>query len=167
MVIPHHLSRIQWGRYDQHNHQIFSETTPSIYRNKQLDDRPTFIFSLRSPCMKFICFIRIKEQVGEQRSTVDTHGNTDLLLKNTFLKLNKYTCWGGFRGGRAGGIHRQFPLLFVFKQERSNHMFSMNESNDEKQSSIGRTVLTRTTRKYKHRKYRPISEMRNALKLNQ
>jgi hypothetical protein len=26
--------------------------------------------------------------------------------------------------------------LFVYKQERSNHMFSMNESNDEKKSSI-------------------------------
>jgi hypothetical protein len=24
-------------------------------------------------------------------------------------------------------IRRQFPLLFVYKQERSNHMFSMNE----------------------------------------
>jgi hypothetical protein len=33
-------------------------------------------------------------------------------------------------------IRRQFPLLFVYKQERSNHMFSMNESNDEKKSSI-------------------------------
>jgi hypothetical protein len=41
-------------------------------------------------------------------------------------------------------------------------MFSMNESNDEKKSSIRTAVLTRTTRKYK-----PISEMRNALKLNQ
>jgi hypothetical protein len=27
-------------------------------------------------------------------------------------------------------------FLFVYKQEQSNHMFSMNESNDEKKSSI-------------------------------
>jgi hypothetical protein len=64
-------------------------------------------------------------------------------------------------------IRRHFPLLFVYKQERSNHMFSMNESNDEKKAPSGRAVLTRTTRKDKHRKYRPISEMRDALKLNQ
>ena len=30
-----------------------------------------------------VCFIRIKEQVGEKRSTFDTHGNADYLLKNT------------------------------------------------------------------------------------
>ena len=51
-------------------------------------------------------------------------------------------------------------------------MFSMNESNDEKKAPSGRAVLTRTTRKDKHRKdkhrkYRPIREMRNALKLTQ
>jgi hypothetical protein len=33
-------------------------------------------------------------------------------------------------------MYWQFPLLFVYKQERSNHAFSMNESNDEKKSSI-------------------------------
>ena len=43
----------------------------------------------------------------------------------------------------------------------------MNESNDEKKSSIRTGSINRTTRKDKHRKYRPISEMRNALKLNQ
>ena len=37
----------------------------------------------------------------------------------------------------------------------------MNESNDEKKSSI------RTGSINKHLKYRPISEMKNALKLNQ
>ena len=42
-------------------------------------------------------------------------------------------------------------------------MFSMNESNDEKKSSFRKDKH----RKDKHRKYRPISEMRNALKLNQ
>ena len=30
-----------------------------------------------------VCFIRMKEQVGEKRSTFDTHGNADYLLKNT------------------------------------------------------------------------------------
>ena len=44
----------------------------------------------------------------------------------------------------------------------------MNESNDgKKKAPSGRAALTRTTRKDKHRKYRSISEMRNALKLNQ
>jgi hypothetical protein len=33
-------------------------------------------------------------------------------------------------------MYWQFPPLFVYKQERSNHTFSMNESNDEKKSSI-------------------------------
>ena len=42
----------------------------------------------------------------------------------------------------------------------------MNQTTKRKAPS-GRAVLTRTTRKDKHRKYRPISEMRNALKLNQ
>ena len=37
----------------------------------------------------------------------------------------------------------------------------------EKPAPSGRAVITRTTRKDKHQKYRPISEMRNALKLNQ
>ena len=40
----------------------------------------------------------------------------------------------------------------------------MNESNDEKKKTPSeREILTKTTRKYKHRKYRPVSEMRNAL----
>jgi hypothetical protein len=43
----------------------------------------------------------------------------------------------------------------------------MNESNDEKKSSITRTTRKDKHRKDKHRKYRPISEMSNALKLNQ
>ena len=42
----------------------------------------------------------------------------------------------------------------------------MNQAMKRKAPSE-RAVLTRTTRKDKHRKYRPISEMRNALKLNQ
>jgi hypothetical protein len=37
----------------------------------------------------------------------------------------------------------------------------------EGKAPSGRVALTRTTRKDKHRKYRSISEMRNALKLNQ
>jgi hypothetical protein len=32
-------------------------------------------------------------------------------------------------------MYCQFPLLFVYKQERPNHTFSMNESKDEKKSS--------------------------------
>ena len=65
-------------------------------------------------------------------------------------------------------IRRQFPLLFVYKQERSNHiMFQWMNQTTKRKAPSGRAVLTRTTRKDKHRKYRPISEMRNALKLNQ
>jgi hypothetical protein len=35
-------------------------------------------------------FLRIKEQVGEKRSTVCTHRYADCLLKNTSTKHNKY-----------------------------------------------------------------------------
>jgi hypothetical protein len=34
--------------------------------------------------------ILIKKQVGENRSTVDTHWNSDCLLKNTSIKRDKY-----------------------------------------------------------------------------
>jgi hypothetical protein len=37
-----------------------------------------------------ICLIRVKEQVGERRSTVCTHRYADCLLKNTSTKYNKY-----------------------------------------------------------------------------
>jgi hypothetical protein len=37
-----------------------------------------------------VCLIRIKEQVGEKRSTVGTHRYADCLLKNTYTKYNKY-----------------------------------------------------------------------------
>jgi hypothetical protein len=42
----------------------------------------------------------------------------------------------------------------------------MNQTTKRKAPS-GRAVLTRTARKDKRQKYRSISEMRNALKLNQ
>jgi hypothetical protein len=37
-----------------------------------------------------ICLIRIKEQVGEKRSTVCTHRYADCLLKNTSTRHNNY-----------------------------------------------------------------------------
>jgi hypothetical protein len=37
-----------------------------------------------------VCLIRIKEQVGQKRSAVCTHGYADCLLKNTSTKYNKY-----------------------------------------------------------------------------
>jgi hypothetical protein len=40
--------------------------------------------------MHEVCLIRIKEQVGEKRSTVCTHRYADCLLKNTSTKDNKY-----------------------------------------------------------------------------
>jgi hypothetical protein len=42
----------------------------------------------------------------------------------------------------------------------------MNQTTKRK-APPGRAVLTRTTRKDKHRKYRPINEIMNALQLNQ
>jgi hypothetical protein len=42
-----------------------------------------------------------------------------------------------------------------------------NNQTTKRKAPFGQAVLTRTTRKDKHRKYRTISEMRNALKLNQ
>jgi hypothetical protein len=38
----------------------------------------------------YLDFNRIKEQVGEKRSTVCTHRYADCLLKNTSTKENKY-----------------------------------------------------------------------------
>ena len=37
-----------------------------------------------------VCLIRIKEQVGQKRSAVCTHGYALCLLKNTSTKYNKY-----------------------------------------------------------------------------
>jgi hypothetical protein len=37
-----------------------------------------------------VCLIRIKEEVGEKKSTVCTHRYADCLLKNTSTKDNKY-----------------------------------------------------------------------------
>jgi hypothetical protein len=37
-----------------------------------------------------VCLVRIKEKVGEKRSTVCTHRYPDCLLKNTSTKHNKY-----------------------------------------------------------------------------
>ena len=60
-------------------------------------------------------------------------------------------------------MYGQFPLLFVYKQE----LYQWMHKTTKRTAPSGRAVLTRTTRKDKHRKYRPISEMMNALKLNQ
>jgi len=37
-----------------------------------------------------VCLIRIKEKVGEKRSTFCAHRYADCLLKYTFIKQNKY-----------------------------------------------------------------------------
>lgn len=37
-----------------------------------------------------VCLVRIKEQVGEKKSTVGTHRNADYLLKNMSTEHNKY-----------------------------------------------------------------------------
>jgi hypothetical protein len=56
--------------------------------------------------------------------------------------------------------------LSINKNGRIIRFQWMNQTTKRKAPS-GRVALTRTTRKDKHRKYRSISEMRNALKLNQ
>ena len=56
--------------------------------------------------------------------------------------------------------------LSINKNGRIIRLQWMNQTTKRKAPS-GRAVLTRTIRKDKHRNYRPISEMRNALKLNQ
>ena len=64
--------------------ELFSERTSSIQRNGKLKDQASF-FS----CYE-VCLIRIKEQIGEKRSTVCTHRYADCLLKNTSTKHIKY-----------------------------------------------------------------------------
>ena len=103
-----------------------------------------------------VWFVLVYRQTKANMLTLMLH-ETILIIWFSYFSLseiNKFMYW-------------QFTLLFVYKQERSNHTFSMNESNDEKKATSGRAVLTRTTRKDKHWKYRPINEMRNALNLNQ
>ena len=56
----------------------------------KLKDRASFFsFFLEKPLYE-VCLIRIKEQVGEKRSTVCTHKYADCLLKNTSTKHNQY-----------------------------------------------------------------------------
>ena len=57
-------------------------------------------------------------------------------------------------------------ILSINKNGRIIRFQWMNQTTKRKAPS-GRAALARTTRKDKHRKYRSISEMRNALKLNQ
>jgi hypothetical protein len=52
-------------------------------------------------------------------------GITDIYLNDNFEPTTPFL-----------SDQKNLMLLFVYKQERSNHMFSMNESNDEKKSSI-------------------------------
>ena len=56
----------------------------------KLKDRAGFFcFFLEKPLYEK-CLIRMKEQVGEKRSTVCTHRYADCLLKNVSTKHNKY-----------------------------------------------------------------------------
>jgi hypothetical protein len=58
-------------------------------RNVKLKDRASFFSFFEKPLYE-VCLIRIKEQVGERRSTVCTHRYADCLMKNTSTKENKY-----------------------------------------------------------------------------
>ena len=56
----------------------------------KLKDRASFFsFILEKPLYE-ICLMRIKEQVGEKRSTACIHRFADCLLKNTSTKHSKY-----------------------------------------------------------------------------
>ena len=57
----------------------------------KLKDRTGFFcFFLEKALYELICLIRIKEQVGEKRSTVCTRRYADCLLKNVSTKHKKY-----------------------------------------------------------------------------
>ena len=71
------------------NLKLFSERTSFILRNVKLKDRASFFSIFEKPLYE-VCLIRIKEQVGERRSTVCTHRYADCLMKNTSTKENKY-----------------------------------------------------------------------------
>ena len=95
--------------------------------NDQYTVRPdeAFRFAVGS-FIENVWFVLVYRQTKANMLTLMLH-ETILIIQFSYVSLseinNKFMYW-------------QFPLLFVYKQERSNHTFSMNESNEEKKSSI-------------------------------
>ena len=56
----------------------------------KLKDRASFFSCILEKPLYEVCLIRIKETVGEKRSTACTHRFADCLLKNTSTKHSKY-----------------------------------------------------------------------------
>ena len=85
------LFQAQWDRCDQHNHQSWNYLVKGHHiaeREVKGSDWLLFVF-LEKPLYE-VCLIRIKEFVGEKRTTVCTHRYADCLLKNTSIKHSKY-----------------------------------------------------------------------------
>jgi hypothetical protein len=79
--------------------------------------------------------------------SLKTYDSTVLIYRQTKAEIVNTSCVGIF-----------------YNRSRVTHSWKRCS---KRKAPSGRAVLIRTTRKDKHRKYRPISEMRNALKLNQ
>ena len=77
--------------------------------------------------------------------------------------------WGGHGCVRwfIYGFAEYFRFCLSINKNSRIICFQWMNQTTKRKAPFGRAVLTRTTRKDKHRKYRPISETRNALKLNQ
>jgi hypothetical protein len=78
-----------------------------------------FIFVFLEKPLYEVCFIWIKEQVGEKMGTVCTHRCADWLLKNTSTKHNKYVVKKfhyiddvlSLNNSRIGDfVHRVYPI---------------------------------------------------------
>ena len=80
------LPKAQWDKCDQRNYQ--TSNYPSIQRNVKLKGLDQLLFVLLEKPQYEVCLVRIKEQVGEKRSTVCTYRYADCLLKN--MPTNKF-----------------------------------------------------------------------------
>ena len=77
------LSKALWDRCDQRNHQ-----TIHLYSEREIKALGSLLFVLLEKPLFKVCLVRIKEQVGDRRSTVCTHRYADCLLKN--MSTNKF-----------------------------------------------------------------------------
>ena len=75
----------QQDRCDQRNHQ-----TLNYLAEREIKGSVQLLFGFFEKLLYEVRHIRIKEEIGEKRSTVCTHGYADCLLKNTSTKHNKY-----------------------------------------------------------------------------
>jgi hypothetical protein len=73
-----------------------------------------------------VCLIRIKEKVGEKRSTVCTHRYADCLLKNTSIKHNKYVV--NQKQGLLKKNEKKLARCFNFTFRYIDDVLSLNNS---------------------------------------